>query len=52
MEKDKKEVNLLLIHASRVLWEAVFDEDSLSFLDYYYQHKAMENEIDVDMSAA
>ena len=52
MEKGKKEGNLLLIHASRVLWEAVFDEDSPSFLDYYYQHKAMENEIDVDMSAA
>ena len=52
MKKDKKEGNLLLIHASRVLWEAVFDEDSPSFLDYYYQHKAMENEIDVDMSAA
>lgn len=30
---------------TRTLWEAVFTEDSASFLDYYYQYKTADNEI-------
>ena len=38
----------LQLDASRALWEVVFDEDTPSFLDYYYQYKAAKNEIDID----
>jgi hypothetical protein len=50
MEKilEKNDGDHLRIHASRALWEVVFDEDTPSFLDYYYQYKAAKNEIDID----
>lgn len=33
---------------TRALWEEIFPEDSASFLDYYYEEKATENEILVE----
>ncbi|WP_434310048.1 GNAT family N-acetyltransferase [Hominifimenecus sp. rT4P-3] len=33
---------------TRALWEEIFPEDSASFLDYYYEEKALENEILVE----
>ncbi len=50
MEKilEKDDGNHFRIHASRALWKVVFDEDTPSFLNYYYQCKAEKNEIDID----
>ena len=47
---DKLKVELLILDGqdkmlTRGLWERIFDEDSVDFLDYYYNYKCRDNKI-------